>query len=106
MTSLAIAFLGAVIPSLFVGIVLAFMNRKADRRWKKDQEQAQERAEAAKIQMELILSSAALSYAVAVAQKNGRTNGEMETAVAEYAIAKKNYLDHINSEYFKQKEGV
>ena len=101
MTALLTAFLGATIPSLVVGIILASMNRKGDERYKKDQEAAKERAEAAQIQMEMITASASLSYACAMALKRGVANGEVEEATAEYAAAKKKYLDHINSEYFK-----
>lgn len=106
MTPIITAFAGAVIPSLFVGVVLALMNKKADRRYEKDQEQAKERAEAAQIQMEMITASAALSYACAMALKRGVANGEVEEAVAAYALAKKRYQDHINSEYFRAKEGI
>lgn len=106
MTPIITAFAGAVVPSLFVGIVLALMNRKADRRYEKEQEQAKERAEAAQIQMEMITASAALSYACAMALKRGEANGEVESAVAEYAMARKRYLDHINSEYFKSRENI
>lgn len=101
MTALLTAFIGATIPSLVVGIILAQMNRKGDERYKQDQEAAKERAEAAQIQMDMIMASAALSFAVACAVKRGTPNGEIEDGIAEYAIAKKKYLDHINSEYFK-----
>lgn len=106
MTAIITAFLGAVIPSLFVGVFLAFMNRKSDERYEEEKQRAKERAEAAQIQMEMITASAALSYACAMALKRGVANGEVEEAVAAYALAKKRYLDHINSEYFRARENA
>lgn len=106
MTAIMTAFAGAVIPSLFCGIVLGWYNKKATERYEEEKERAKERAEAAQIQMKLILASASLSYACAIALKRGETNGEVEEGVEEYELAKKAYLEHINSEYFKKRENA
>ena len=106
MTAILTAFAAAVIPSLFCGIILQKMSRKSDERYEEEKERAKERAEAAQIQMEMITATAALSYACAMALKRGEANGEVEDGVAQYAMAKKRYLDHINSEYFKSRENI
>jgi hypothetical protein len=102
MSTIITAFLAAVVPSLFCGIVLGFMNRKADRRYEEEKERAQERAEAAQVQMQMVTASAALSYACAVALKRGETNGEVEDAVAQYALAKKRFNDFLMESAIKE----
>ena len=104
MTTLITAFAAAVIPSLFCGIVLGVMNRKADQRYEQDQEAAKERAEAARLQMQMIMATASLSYACGLAIKNGKINGELSGAMEEYEACKKAYMDHINTEFFKARE--
>jgi hypothetical protein len=104
-TSIIIALIG-IIPSTIAAVLAHSINQKADARDKELKQQAEERAEASRIQMEMITAGASLSYACAMALKRGQPNGEVEEAVAEYTIAKKNYLEYINKGYFEYREGV
>lgn len=104
-TSIILALVG-IIPSTVAAVTAYQINRKSDRRYEEQKQQAMDRAEASQIQMEMLTATASLSYACAMALKRGRPNGEVEDAVAEYAIAKKNYLEYINKGYFQYREGV
>lgn len=84
---LFISALWAAAPGIITGIVLACWNRKQKRH---DDESA--RAEADKLESEMFrldleIATAQLSYAVAMAVKRGSPNGEMETAIEQYAKA-------------------
>lgn len=74
----------AVIPSICVGIVMAYWN---GRQKKRDQEQLQrekERIKSERLRISLLVSTAQLSYAVAMAWKRGKPNGEVEVGVEAY----------------------
>lgn len=74
----------AVIPSICVGIVMAYWN---ERQKKRDQEQLQrekDRIKSEKLRISLLVSTAQLSYAVAMAWKRGKPNGEVEVGVEAY----------------------
>jgi hypothetical protein len=104
-TSIFLAIVG-IIPSTIAAVLAHRISKKADARDAEIRQNAQERAKASKIQMEMITAGAALSYACAMALKRGEPNGEVEEAVEEYTIAKKNYLEYINEGYFEYREGV
>lgn len=106
MTEQIFTILLAAIPSTIAAVIAFQINRKSDRRYEEAKQEAKDKAEMSQIQMEMITASAALSYACAMALKRGKANGEVETAVAEYAIAKKNYLQYINRGYFEYQEGL
>ena len=105
MSTIITAFLAAVVPSLFCGIVLGVMNRKADKRYEEEKERAKERAEAAQVQMQMVTASAALAYASAMALKRaeiGEFNGELEDSIAKYALAKKHFDDFLMESAIKE----
>lgn len=104
-TSILIAIIG-IIPSTVAAVTAYRINKKSDRRYEEQKEQAKDRAEASIIQMEMITASASLSYSCAMALKRGVANGEVEEAVEEYSQAKKKYLDYINKGFFDYREGV
>lgn len=77
----------AFAPSLLVGLVLAYWNRKQQ---KADDEQKVHEAsivESDMLRLDLEVATAQLSYAVAMAYKRGYANGEMEKAIAKYESA-------------------
>lgn len=79
--------IGAIAPSLFVGIVLLYW----ERRQKKNDEQTKAHEETVvegdMIRLDLEVATAQLSYAVAMAVKRGYANGEMEKAIERYERA-------------------
>lgn len=80
------AFL-AVVPSLLVGLTMAYWNRKQKQRDDHAKEAEEERMESDYVRIDLEVATAQLSYAVAMAYKRGTPNGEMETAIEQYEKA-------------------
>ena len=105
MSGIIIALIG-IIPSTAAAVIAYHINRKSDKRYEEQRQDAKDRAEIESLQMKMITASASLGYACAMALKRGETNGEVESAVADYAIAKKEYLEYINRGFFEYKEGA
>ena len=87
----AAEILAAVLPSLCVSVIMLVFTRKLT---KKDE--AAKRAEDTKksserVQVALLVTTAKLSYAVAMSIKNGRTNGEVEDGIEQYREAMKEF---------------
>ncbi len=84
----------AVIPSILVGIIMAFWN---SRQKKRDQEQLRrekERVKSERLRISLLVSTAQLSYAVAMAWKRGKPNGEVEVGVDAYNRAMDEFREY------------
>lgn len=80
-------FLQAILPALCVSIIMLFFNTKQAKRDKEaDAKEAQKKkSESAKLSV--MLATAKLSYATAMAVKNGHPNGEMEDGIKQYRDA-------------------
>ena len=87
------AWLLALLPSLTVGLILAFWNRKQN---KKDAD-ATERETLAKrkdaLEISLLVATAELSYATTMAIKRGSPNGEVEVAIKRYNKAMEKFRE-------------
>lgn len=79
----------AALPSLLVSIVMAVFGRRQKKRDVATREREAERLEAENVQVSLLVASAKLSYALAVAIKRGAPNGEVEDGVEQYREAMK-----------------
>ena len=95
-------FLSGIV-TLVGGILLATYNRSQKRRDEsaaKQEERTERRAEARKYEsllgLEMQMASAKLSYAVAKAMQDGKTNGEVKEGIAAYEEAKRKYIAFIN----------
>lgn len=77
----------AVLPSLCVSIIMACFNRRQSRQLKAQAEREQNRKQGDMLIINLTLAAAKLSYAVAMAIKNGHPNGEIEEGVNQYKAA-------------------
>ncbi len=84
MEEIVLKALWAVLPGIVVGIVMAVWNKRQKVRDKKTEEKDKERVKSELLRISLLLASAQLSYAVAMAVKRGRPNGEIEIGVAQY----------------------
>lgn len=93
--------LWAVAPSLVVGIIMALWNKqqKSRENARKDAETAQVKSETLRIS--LLLATAQLSYACAMAIKRGSPNGEMETAFAQYNEAMQTFRNFEREQLVK-----
>lgn len=71
-------------PGLIVGIVLGMWNRKQNKQTSEAEAKENLATQKEVLQLDLLLATAQLSYAVAMAVKRGTPNGEMETAIKQY----------------------
>ena len=82
--------LWAVLPSIVTGIVLAVWNRRQKRRDDSADQREAERHKGEIVQLDLLVATAELTKATAIAVKYGKTNGEMKEGLRQYneAISK------------------
>lgn len=81
----------AIVPSLLVGLVLAYWDRKKKKEDEKQKIQEASIVEGDMRRLDLEVATAQLSYAVAMAVKRGSPNGEMEPAIEAYEDAMKKF---------------
>lgn len=81
---MVIEILKAIVPSLMVGIVLGIWNRKQNKRNQAEDAREKNAMQKEVLQLDLLVASSQLSYAVAMAIKRGTPNGEMEDAITQY----------------------
>ena len=77
----------ALLPSLCVSIIMALFNRKQSTRDEAARERETQRSESEGVQLALLVATAKLSYAVAMAWKRGEPNGEVEDGIEQYREA-------------------
>ena len=83
--------ISAILPSLCVSLIMLFFNRRQSKRDEKTNKKESQRKESERLQLSLLVATAKLSYAVAMAMKNGHPNGEVEDGVEQYKEAMKNF---------------
>lgn len=74
----------AVVPSLLVSLVMFFWNKRQKEKDKDVDEKERKRVESEMLRISLLVASAQLSYAVAMAWKRGEPNGEIEVGIEQY----------------------
>ena len=77
----------ALLPSLCVSIIMALFNRKQSKRDEAVLEREEQRCESERVKLALLVATAKLSYAVAMAWKRGEPNGEVEDGIEQYREA-------------------
>lgn len=82
-----IEFIKALAPGIVVGIVLSYWNKKQNKRDSAITEAEKTHIRSEKVKLSLLLATAKLSYATAMAIKRGTPNGEMEDAIDRYGEA-------------------
>lgn len=95
-----------IAQTVFISMLVYYLQRKQ----KDSDEKAEERAKAIKeetiLQLEMSMANNKLSYAVAMAMKRGKANGEVEEAIEAYEKAKANFYKFMNEqaiEHLKEK---
>lgn len=81
---IVIRMVEAILPSLVVGIILAVWNSRQKKLDKKAAEQDESAIRESTLRLSLLVATAQLSYAVAMAYKRGQPNGEMEVGIEQY----------------------
>lgn len=76
--------LSAVLPGIVVGAILYYWQRKQRQQDAWNNQQQATKVDRDMLELDLLVAAAQLSYAVAMAQKRGTPNGEMETAIEQY----------------------
>lgn len=84
-------FLINIIPALIVGIALAWFNREQRLRDEAAVNREKNRLKAERVRISLLVASAKLSYATAIAMKRGHANGEVEDGIKQYEEAIKEF---------------
>lgn len=74
----------ALLPSLLVSLYMAFFNRRISKKDKYSESFDEARRQSDQLKLSLLIATAQLSYAVAMAIKRGRPNGEIEEAAKQY----------------------
>lgn len=80
-------FISSLVPSIVVGLVLFYWERRQKKRDAKRTDEESARIESDLLRLDLEVATAQLSYAVAMAYKRGHANGEMESAIEKYEEA-------------------
>lgn len=83
----------AMMPSILVGIFMAVFNSRQKKREERAEEKEKLREEADACRLSLLLATAKLSYAVAMAMKRGKPNGEIEEGIEQYEKAKERFRE-------------
>ena len=87
------SFIIGLLPSIIVGAVMFYWQKAQNKKDEKAERHAQERREEARKEIDLLLATAKLSYATAMALKRGQVNGEMENAIKLYNAAEEEFKD-------------
>lgn len=88
-------FLEACVPGLIVGVAMALFNRRQQKRDEEQDrrataleerraQQEQDRQKSELLRISMLIATAKLSYAVAMAVKRGKPNGEIEEGIDAY----------------------
>lgn len=85
--------LRAIAPSIIVGLVLFYWERRQKKQDSINKEQEAVQMSSDMLRLDLEVATAQLSYAVAIAYKRGAPNGEMEAAIKKYDEAMTNFRE-------------
>lgn len=102
MEGLFLQALWAVLPGIVTGIVMAFWNKRQKERDERADEKEQERIKSELLRISLLVATAQLSYAVAMAVKRGKPNGEIEVGVAQYEKSMAEFRQFEREQIVKQ----
>lgn len=79
-----IQILWAVLPSIVTGIILGIWNKRQKKRDDAADQREADRQRGEIVQLDLLVATAELTRATAVALKYGQTNGEMKEGLRRY----------------------
>lgn len=102
MEAIFLKALWAILPSIVVGIVMALWNKSQKKRDELTEEKERERVKSELLRISLLVASAQLSYAVAMAVKRGKPNGEIEVGIAQYDKAMSKFREFEREQLAKK----
>ena len=83
----------ALLPSLLVSVYMVFFNRHVNKKDKYSESFDQARRQSDQLKLSLLMATAQLTYAVAIAIKRGHPNGEIEEGIEQYDDALKRFRE-------------
>ena len=98
MTDWITTAIAAAVPSVLCGLFMAWFNRQQKRRSENANRHLRAQKEESLLHLDLMMATAKLAYATAVAIKRGRANGEVEEGIAAYEQAKSKYIAFLNEQ--------
>ena len=87
-----------IAETIFTGTLIFYFQRSQRKRDEKKEVLDEARKEESLLLLELVMASAKLSYACAVALKRGKANGEVEEGAKAYEDAKTKYYHFLNEQ--------
>ena len=93
-----IMILTTIGQTIFISMLIFYLQRKQNNSDKQKEKHEQARKEESLLLLELVMASAKLSYACAVALKRGKANGEVEEGAKAYEDAKTKYYHFLNKQ--------
>ena len=97
----AVQMFWAVVPGIIVGIVMAVWNKRQKDRENRREEHERQADRGQVLQISLLVASASLSYAVAMAIKRGKPNGEVEEGIRQYNRAMERFREYEREQVAK-----
>ena len=92
-------FAWAVLPSIFVAVILAYYNKKQSKKDKAIEDRADMRKKESLLLLKMMFANGKLAYATAMALKRGKANGEVEDAERSYKEAVSAYNNFVNESH-------
>ena len=90
-----VAIIMSICASIISGMVLFFLQRFFKKKQKVDEERDRAKAKEDMVMLKSIESVGKLTYADAVAIRDGKTNGEMKEAMKAYAEVKDELYEYL-----------
>ena len=88
---IVLSIIQSILPGLIVALVMASYNRRQKSNDDAVRSHEEQRIEAENVQVSLLVATAKLSYALAMAAKRGTPNGEVEEGIEQYKEAMKSF---------------
>ena len=95
-------FIYAILPSLLTGIILSVWNFRQNKRENVREERETHRRESEMLRISLLVATAQLSRAVAMAIKRGSPNGEIEEGLEKYNSAMEEFREFEREQMIRQ----
>lgn len=93
----------SILASIISGMVLFFLKRYFEKKEKQDEEKFKARAKENVLILKSIDAIGKLTYADAIAIRDGKTNGELKSAIKEYSEVKDELYDYLLEQNAKSK---
>ena len=91
----ALAIIFSLVSSIVSGMVLFFLKRYFEKKEKDDEEKAKARAKENILILKSIDAVGKLTYANSIAIRDGKTNGEMKSAISAYSEVTNELYDYL-----------